>query len=129
MSQSLPVHESLEEIVDPAHTALLVIDVQNDFLIPEYEPMIERLEHRQLLSVGAFANDQDVGAPALPGSASYSNGTYTNDFFIGGVGSAESGGLGALRMGNAARKTAERFSWDAYGDRWFSLLQKIRDSY
>src|SRR5690349_4207288 len=38
---------------------------------------IERLEPRQLLSVGAFANDQEIGAPAPQGSASYSKGTYT----------------------------------------------------
>jgi fibronectin-binding autotransporter adhesin len=32
-----------------------------------------------------------------------SNGTYTNSFFIGGVGTAESGGLGAFRMGGSGR--------------------------
>jgi glycosyltransferase involved in cell wall biosynthesis len=28
-------------------------------------------------------------------------------------------------MGMTARATAERFSWDAYGDRWFEILQHI----
>ena len=27
-------------------------------------------------------------------------------------------------MGRAARKTAERFSWDAYGDRWEKILEE-----
>jgi ureidoacrylate peracid hydrolase len=39
-----PVYRSLEETVDPAHTALVVIDVQNDFCLPAYSPMIARLQ-------------------------------------------------------------------------------------
>jgi hypothetical protein len=36
------------------------------------------LEPRQLLAgAGIFANDQDIGAPAQPGSIAYTNGTYT----------------------------------------------------
>jgi ureidoacrylate peracid hydrolase len=38
-----PVKETLAQIVDPAHTALLVIDVQNDLCVPSYEPAITRL--------------------------------------------------------------------------------------
>jgi hypothetical protein len=38
---------------------------------------IEMLELRRLLSVGSFANDQDIGSPTPAGAASYSNGTYT----------------------------------------------------
>jgi hypothetical protein len=39
---------------------------------------IELLESRRLLaSVGAFTGDLDIGSPGLPGSASFSNGTYT----------------------------------------------------
>jgi nicotinamidase-related amidase len=44
MATALPVRETLEDIVNPAHTALLVIDVQNDFYNPDYQPMIDRLE-------------------------------------------------------------------------------------
>ena len=51
---------------------------------------IERLERRRLLSVGAFGNDQDIGAPAMSGSASYAGGTYS----IAG-GGADIGGAGA----------------------------------
>jgi nicotinamidase-related amidase len=40
----LPIYQSLEETVDPAHTALVVIDVQNDFCLPTYGPMIARLQ-------------------------------------------------------------------------------------
>jgi len=28
-------------------------------------------------------------------------------------------------MGANARRTAERFSWDAYGDRWVTILQGV----
>jgi nicotinamidase-related amidase len=40
----LPVYQTLERTVDPAHTALVVIDVQNDFCLPTYGPMIARLQ-------------------------------------------------------------------------------------
>lgn len=40
----LPVYQSLEKTVDPAHTALVVIDVQNDLCLPAYGPMIARLQ-------------------------------------------------------------------------------------
>src|SRR5689334_4607762 len=40
--------------------------------------LFETLEGRQLLSaVGVFPEDQDIGSPALAGSAAYSAGTYT----------------------------------------------------
>ena len=38
------VREALTDIVNPAHSALLVIDVQNDLCPPEYKPTIARLE-------------------------------------------------------------------------------------
>src|SRR3982750_2566926 len=42
------------------------------------EFVLEALEPRRLLSsVGAFENHADIGAPALPGNASFNNGTYT----------------------------------------------------
>jgi glycosyltransferase involved in cell wall biosynthesis len=28
-------------------------------------------------------------------------------------------------MGANARRTAERFSWDAYGDRWIEILKAV----
>jgi ureidoacrylate peracid hydrolase len=37
------VRETLGDMVNPAHTALLVIDVQNDLCPPSYEPTIVRL--------------------------------------------------------------------------------------
>jgi ureidoacrylate peracid hydrolase len=40
----LPIYQSLERTVDPAHTALVIIDVQNDFCLPTYGPMIARLQ-------------------------------------------------------------------------------------
>lgn len=40
----MPIYQSLEETVDPMHTALVVIDVQNDFRLPSYDPMIARLQ-------------------------------------------------------------------------------------
>lgn len=40
----LQVRETLADIVNPAHTALLIVDVQNDLCPPEYKPMIARLE-------------------------------------------------------------------------------------
>src|SRR6478672_10274382 len=57
------------------------------FTVPN-KCIIELLEPRQLLSVGAFVNDQDIGAPALPGSASYAGGTYSVN-----GGGADIGGL------------------------------------
>jgi nicotinamidase-related amidase len=44
MATTLPVHETLEAVVHPAHTALLVIDVQQDFYVPAYQPVVDRLE-------------------------------------------------------------------------------------
>ena len=38
-----PVRETLAQMVNPTHTALLVIDVQNDLYAPSYEPAITRL--------------------------------------------------------------------------------------
>jgi nicotinamidase-related amidase len=76
MSQPLPVHESLEEIVDPAHTALLVIDVQNDFLIPEYEPMIDRLERLLAAARAAGVLVVYVQNTVLPDGASHSPSEY-----------------------------------------------------
>jgi nicotinamidase-related amidase len=43
MARSQPL-ETLESIIKPAHTALLVIDVQNDFYIPKWEEMLPRLK-------------------------------------------------------------------------------------
>jgi nicotinamidase-related amidase len=40
-----PVRETLADTVAPAHTALLVIDVQNDLVMPSYDPMVGRLAH------------------------------------------------------------------------------------
>lgn len=39
--------------------------------------VMELLECRRLLATGVFSSDQDIGSPALAGSASYANGTYT----------------------------------------------------
>jgi nicotinamidase-related amidase len=41
---ALPVYRTLEETVDHAHSALVVIDVQNDLCLPSYGPTIERLQ-------------------------------------------------------------------------------------
>jgi nicotinamidase-related amidase len=49
----VPVYQSLKETVGPAHTALVVIDVQNDFRVSSYEPMIARLQ--RLLAAGRDA--------------------------------------------------------------------------
>jgi nicotinamidase-related amidase len=40
----VPVRESLEASIDPALTALVVIDVQNDFFLPSYAPTIASLQ-------------------------------------------------------------------------------------
>ncbi len=76
MSQPLPVRESLEEMVHPAHTALLVIDVQNDFLIPEYEPMIERLARLLAAARAAGVLVVYVQNTVLPNGASHSPSEY-----------------------------------------------------
>jgi ureidoacrylate peracid hydrolase len=45
VTKVLPVRETLDEIVDPAHTALVVIDIQNDFCQPlDCQAMIPRVE-------------------------------------------------------------------------------------
>jgi len=40
----VPIYQSLDETVEPEHTCLIVIDVQNDFRIPSYDQMIARLQ-------------------------------------------------------------------------------------
>jgi nicotinamidase-related amidase len=44
MRETLSVREMLEDVVDPSHTALLVIDVQNDFCEANCQAMLPRLE-------------------------------------------------------------------------------------
>ena len=39
-----PIRENLADMIDPAHAALVVIDVQNDFYTPHYDAMIARLQ-------------------------------------------------------------------------------------
>lgn len=68
-----PVYQSLEETADPAHTALVVIDVQNDLCPPSYDPMIVRLQ--RLLAAARDANVfivyvQNCVLPGLSNSAS-----------------------------------------------------------
>jgi nicotinamidase-related amidase len=58
MTTALPVRETLADVVDPAHTALLVIDVQKDFYSPDYQPMVDRLE--RLLAAARAAGVQVV---------------------------------------------------------------------
>ncbi len=40
----VPIYHTLEDTVKPGNTALIVIDVQNDFRLPSYDPMIGRLQ-------------------------------------------------------------------------------------
>jgi nicotinamidase-related amidase len=56
MSQSPQLLETLEAVIQPRHTALLVIDVQNDFYIPKWEEMLPRLKRviEAARSAGAF---------------------------------------------------------------------------
>jgi ureidoacrylate peracid hydrolase len=49
----LPVYQSLEHTVQPDHTALVIIDVQNDICPPAYEPTVARL--RRLLDAARAA--------------------------------------------------------------------------
>lgn len=44
MAPALPIRETLAEIADPAHSALLVIDVQNDFCRADCQEMLPRLQ-------------------------------------------------------------------------------------
>ena len=41
---ALSVYRTLEQTVDPAHSALVIIDVQNDLCLPGYGPTIVRLQ-------------------------------------------------------------------------------------
>lgn len=68
-----PVHYTIEEIVDPVHTALLVIDVQRDLCPPEYAPLYPRL--RQLIDAARRAGVFLVYVQniVLPDGASQSN--------------------------------------------------------
>jgi nicotinamidase-related amidase len=67
------IYHTLEDTVQPAHTALVVIDVQNDFRLPSYEAMIARL--RKLIAAarqsGVFVvYIQNSVVPGLSNSAS-----------------------------------------------------------
>jgi ureidoacrylate peracid hydrolase len=44
MSEAVQRFETLESVLKPAHTALLVIDVQNDFRTPAWDAMLPRLQ-------------------------------------------------------------------------------------
>jgi nicotinamidase-related amidase len=44
MAPALPIRETLAEIADPAHSALLVIDVQEDFCRADCQAMLPQLE-------------------------------------------------------------------------------------
>ena len=44
MNQVMPVREALHDVVNPDHSALLVIDVQNDFRTEDWATMLPRLE-------------------------------------------------------------------------------------
>lgn len=62
-----PIYQTLEETVGPAHTALIVIDVQNDFRIASYEPMIARLQRLLVAARSAGVFVVYVQNTVLPG--------------------------------------------------------------
>jgi nicotinamidase-related amidase len=66
------VHRTLEEIVSPAHAALLVVDVQKDLCPPSYAPMLPRL--RRVIEAARKANVYVVYVQnvVLPGGLSHS---------------------------------------------------------
>lgn len=68
-----PVHHTLEEIVGVPHSALLVIDVQQDLCPPEYAPMYPRL--RRVIDAARRAGVYVVYVQniVLPDGASQSN--------------------------------------------------------
>jgi hypothetical protein len=72
--------------------------------------MIEMLEHRQMLAVGIFSADQDVGSAGLAGSAVYTNGTYNVS------------GSGADIGGNADQF---HFTYDSFGGGDGSIVAKL----
>jgi nicotinamidase-related amidase len=72
MATTLPVRETLADVIDPAHTALLVIDVQKDFYAPDYQPMLDRLERLLAAARAAGVLVVYIQNTVLPGGLSHS---------------------------------------------------------
>jgi nicotinamidase-related amidase len=63
----VPVYQSLAETVGATHTALLVIDVQNDFQLPSYDSMIAQLQRLLAAARGAGVFVVYIQNTVLPG--------------------------------------------------------------
>jgi nicotinamidase-related amidase len=80
---SVPVHNSLREIVGSSHTALLVIDVQKDLCFPEYAPLYPRLRELIDAARGAGVFVVYVQNIVLAGGASQSSSEYSRRTHLG----------------------------------------------
>lgn len=66
------IRESFEDLVDPAHTALVVIDVQNDLCSEDSRTIVPRLAPRISSSCFAAGASRPLSAPASPPTAASS---------------------------------------------------------